>query len=175
MRTDISRSMPTGTLADRAALRARLEETSLSFHALVESLTDQAWQRKSAATAWTVGEVLTHVANGLAHAPTAIEHARRGKAYLNLPTFLNWLTPPINRWQVTRRARGQTREMLLAQYDAAHRAMMTAIEGIRDDEWSRGAHCFGEGYKTILDLCLLPPQHFQEHAAQLFPPQVAHS
>jgi DinB superfamily len=174
MRTKISRPTATGTPPDRAALRAQFEETRVSFHALVESLPDEAWQRKSVATAWTVGEVLTHVVNGLAHAPTAIEHARRGKTYLNLPTFLNWLTPLINRWQVTRSARGQTRELLLAQYDAAHSAMLSSLEGIRDDEWNLGAHCYGEGYKTILDLCLLPPQHFREHAAQLFTSQEIH-
>ncbi len=45
--------------------------------------------------------------------------------------------------------------------------MLNMIEGIRDDEWSRGAQCFGDGYKTVLDLCVLPNRHFQEHTAQV--------
>jgi hypothetical protein len=30
----------------------------------------------------------------------------------------------------------------------------------------RGAHCFGDGYKTVLDLRDIPNRHLQEHTAQ---------
>ena len=46
-------------------------------------------------------------------------------------------------------------------------AMLETIEGMRDDEWGRGANWFGAGYKTVLDLCQMLPSHFQEHAAQI--------
>jgi hypothetical protein len=46
---------------------------------------------------------------------------------------------------------------------------MATLEGIRDNEWGRGAHCYGEGYKTVLDLCMIANAHFQEHAAQVAP------
>jgi hypothetical protein len=164
MHTDVSRSAPASpALPDRAALRAQLEETRVAFHALGESLTEEEWQRHTATTAWTVCEVLTHVAVGLAHLPEAIAHVRQGKHYFNLPS---WLTQPLNRWLVKWSARGQTRESILRRYDQAHTAFLATLEGIRDDEWSRGAQCYGTGYKTILDLCMLPKSHFQEHAAQ---------
>lgn len=67
MRTTIARPKTTSMLPDRAVLRAQLEETRTSFHALVEAFSDETWQRKSAATVWTIGEVLPHDVNGRAH------------------------------------------------------------------------------------------------------------
>lgn len=165
MNTDVSRSAPVSTaLPDREALRAQLEETRMAFHALVESLTEEEWHSKTATTAWTVCEVLTHVADGRARLLAAIAHVRQGKNYFNLPS---WLRDPLIRWLGTWSARGQTPESILRRYDQAHTAFLAILEGIRDDEWSRGAQCFGDGYKTVLDLCVLPKSHFQEHAAQV--------
>jgi len=167
MNTDVSRPAPASpALPERAALRAQLEETRVAFHALVESLTEAQWHSKTATTAWTVCDVLTHVADGLARLPAAMAHVRQGKNYFNLPL---WLRDPLNRWVATWSARGQTPESVLRRYDVAHTALLAILEGIRDDEWSRGAQCYGDGYKTVLDLCVLPKSHFQEHAAQVAP------
>ncbi len=168
MNTDVSRSATTApVLPDCSALCTRLEETRLAFHALVESLPDEEWYSKHTSTGWTVRELISHIVDGLAHTPDAIDHARRGKPFLNLPPLLNWLTHPANYWLSKWNARGQTRQTVLARYDAAHLALLNKLESIRDDEWSRGAHCYGEGYKTVLDLCVLPNRHLEEHAAQL--------
>jgi len=168
MSTNISRFSTIGTIMpDRAVLRTQLEETRAAFHALIDSLTDADWHRETVSTVWTVGEVMTHITVALTNKPKAIEHVRQGKDYMNLQGFLNWLTPMINRWLVKLCARGQTRETILARYDQAHTAMVVALEGIRDDEWGLGASCYGEGYKTILDLCMMPNSHFQEHASQV--------
>ncbi|WP_069802389.1 DinB family protein [Thermogemmatispora onikobensis] len=168
MNTEVSRSAPSTTAyPDRSALCAQLEETRLAFHALVASLSEEVWHSKHTASAWTVRELLSHIVDGLAHAPDAIDHARHGKPFLNLPPFLHWLTAPANFWLSKWHARGQTRQTILARYDAAHQVLLHKIEGIRDDEWSRGAPCYGEGYKTVLDLCVLPIRHLSEHAAQL--------
>ena len=99
MHTDISRSAPArSALPDRAALCAQLEETRVAFHALVESLTEAQWHSKTATTAWTVCDVLTHVADGLARLPETMAHVRQGKNYFNLPS---WLRDPLNRWLAT--------------------------------------------------------------------------
>ena len=138
MRTHVSRSSTTSTaIPDRTVLRRQLEETRSAFHALVESLTDADWHRKTRSTAWTIGEVLTHFANALAGTPEAIEHVRQGKNCLNPPSFLNWLGHLINRRLVQQSARSQTRASILARYDKAHTAMLATVEGMRDDEWGR--------------------------------------
>src|SRR5437667_1333180 len=153
MGTHVSRSSTTRTaIPDRTILRRQLEETCSAFHAVVESLTDADWHRKTRSTAWTIGEVLTHFADALAGTPEAIEHVRQGKNYLNPPSFLSWLGPLINRRLVQQSARSQTRASILARYDKAHTVMLATVEGMRDDEWGRGAYCFGAGYKLILEL-----------------------
>ncbi len=81
--------------------------------------------------------------------------------------FLNWLAPGIGYLLVKRSARCQTRQNILARYDQAHTALMATLDGIKDHEWNLGASCYGEGYKTILDVCQMPVSHFQEHAAQV--------
>jgi hypothetical protein len=168
MRIHVSRSSTSSTaIPDRTVLRRQLEDTRSAFHAVVESLTDADWHRKTNSTAWTIGEVLTHFADALASTPEAIEHIRQGKNYLNPPSFLNWLGPLINRRLAEQSARNQTRVSILVRYDKAHTAMVATVEGIQDNEWGQGAYCFGAGYKTILDLCQTLPSHFQEHAAQI--------
>jgi hypothetical protein len=168
MSTHVSTSSTTSIATpDRMVLCRQLEETRFAFHDVVESLTDADWHRKTSSTAWTIGEVLTHLTYTLAHTPEAIEHVRQGKNYLNPPSLLNWLGHLINRRLAQQSARTQTRASILAWYDKAHTAMLATVEGIGDDEWGRGAHCFGAGYKTVLDLCQMLPSHFQEHAAQI--------
>src|SRR5437588_13128817 len=110
MRTHVTRSSTTSTaIPDRTVLRSQLEETRSAFHAMVESLTDADWHRKTSSTAWTVGEMLTHLADTLAHTPEAIEHLRQGKNYVNPPSFLSWLGPLINRRLLQPSARGRPR------------------------------------------------------------------
>ena len=168
MRTHASTSSTTSiAIADRTVFRSQLEETRSAFHDVVEQLSDADWHRKTSSTAWTIGEVLTHLTYTLAHTPEAIEHVRQGKNYLNPPAFLNWLGHLINRRLAQQNARSQNRASILAWYDTAHTAILATVEGIGDDEWGRGAHCFGAGYKTVLDLCQYLPSHFQEHAAQI--------
>ena len=168
MSTHVSTSLTTSiAIPDRIVLRRQLEETRSALHDVVEQLSDADWHRKTSSTAWTIGEVLAHLTYTLAHTPEAIEHVRQGKNYLNPPSFLNWLGHLINRRLAQQSARSQTRASILAWYDKAYTAMLATVEGIGDDEWGRGAHCFGAGYKTVLDLCQMLPSHFQEHAAQI--------
>ena len=141
---------------DRAALRADLEATHRAFGDLVASIDERGMQRRSAATAWTNCQVLQHVVDALARLPTEIDHARRGRDFLNPPPWLLPLMPRVN-WFITWwNARGQTPARVLAGYEAAHRAALAAIDGVRDDEWQLGARYFGEGHRTILELCETP-------------------
>lgn len=155
-------------LPDLTTLRAQLEETRAAYHRLMESLTDADWQRTAFPTAWTVGEVMNHLADTLADKPAAIAAVRSGKQnYMNLPSFLSWLAPRINYLLVKKSARGKSRQAVLAHYNQAHAALLATIDGIQDSEWQLGAFCYGEGYKTVLDLCYMPVSHLHEHAAQI--------
>jgi uncharacterized damage-inducible protein DinB len=168
MNTNISgAATPMTTLPDRTALRVQLEETRTAYHALMEALSDADWDQKTGSTAWTVGEVMTHLADTLADKPAAIASVRRGKNFLNLPPALRWLTPILGYLLVKQRARRQTRRTILARYDQAYSALLATLDGIKDQEWTLGAFCYGEGYKTIFEVCQMVVSHFQEHAVQI--------
>lgn len=165
MDPDVSRSITAkATHPDCTALRTQLEETRTAYHALMESLNDADWQRKSTSTSWTVGEIMTHLADTLGDKPQTIARLRQGKNSLNPPPFMMWLLPKVGYWMAKRSARHQTRQSILARYDQAYTALMEAIDGVKDHEWNLGAFCYGEGYKTIFDVCLMPVSHFQEHS-----------
>lgn len=168
MNTNISGSTkPITTLADRTALRSQLEETRMAYHALMASLSDADWHQKTSATSWTVGEMMTHLADTLADKPAGIASVRRGKNYLNPPPALHGLAMRISYRMVKKSARGQTRQTILARYDQAYSALLETMDGVKDQEWNLGAFCYGEGYKTIFDVCQMVVSHFQEHAAQI--------
>jgi hypothetical protein len=158
---------PMAALSDRTALRAQLEETRTAYHLLMESLTDADWHRKTRSTAWTVGEMMTHLADTLADKPATIADVRRGKNHLNPPSGLYWLAMRIQSLLVKKSARRQTRSTILARYDQAHLALLATLDGVKDHEWKLGALCYGEGYKTIPEVCQMVVSHFQEHAAQI--------
>ena len=158
---------PITVLPDRTALRAQLEETRTAYHRLMESLTDADWHRKTRSTAWTVGEVMTHLADTLADKPAAIAAMRQGRNHLNPPPALRWLAPGIGYLLVKQSARRKSRQTILARYDQAYSALLATLDGIKDQEWHLGALCYGEGYKTIYEVCQLVVSHFQEHAAQI--------
>jgi hypothetical protein len=168
MNTYTSRSAtPMTALPDITALRIQLEETKTAYHRLMESLTDADWHRKTRSTAWTVGEVMTHLADTLADKPAAIADVRRGKNHLNIPPGLHWLGSRIGYLMVKQSARRQNRQTILARYDQAYAALLATLDGIKGQEWKLGAFCYGEGYKTIYEVCQMVVSHFQEHAAQI--------
>ena len=64
-------------------------------------------------------------------------------------------------------ARRKSCQTILARYDQAYSALMATLDGIQDQEWNLGAYCYGEGYKTVFEVCQMVVSHFQEHAAQM--------
>lgn len=147
------------------AIRAEMEASRQAFHALLNEIPAADWRRNSVATAFTVAELFEHIVHGIELIPDEIEAIRKGKNYLNFPT---WLTSRVNLFMTRRAARKATPQSIARRYDAAHAEALRLLEKVRDDEWHKGAHFFGEGYWTMEfvfrgNVTL----HFEEHAAQI--------
>src|SRR5689334_4704566 len=110
---------------DRAALRAELEATNTQFRTLVEAIHETRWQRLSPGSAWTVGEVMVHLAWALEQLPAEVASARRGKGMFNYPA---WLADPASYWINRWNARGVTRASVVRRYDAAMAAVLASLE-----------------------------------------------
>lgn len=150
---------------DRDAIRAELEATRAAFHVLLASVSDGDWQRKSRNPAWTNREVLAHITGYLTLLPRFVGGARQGKGFPKPPLVLSrHLGTLFTRWA----ARKQTPRSLAQRYDAAHATALALLDGIRDEEWHRGAS-FPSGYQTVASFFRIHARHFAEHAAQVRP------
>ncbi len=151
-------------VADRAAILAAWETMRRDFHALVDSLADSQWNQRSISTRWSNGELLTHFVVSLGLFPKELACARQGKSFVNLPgTIMN----PLNYVLVRTAALMFKRQALKQRFERYYAQALREIDNIRDDEWRKGAHFFGEGYRDIEALCYLHPHHFEEHGGQV--------
>jgi len=156
--------MPT---PDKAALRQQLEDCHLDYPKLLGEVTPTKLRQRSASTAWTLGELLTHMADNYVRLPAEIDSARKGKDYLNPPAIMRPLIPTMNRIMAQRSARGQTLESLGRRYEQAHAAALVALDGIAENEWGLGAKYYGLGYRTIEKLFTTYISHYWEHAGHV--------
>jgi hypothetical protein len=153
---------------DRATLRKQFEEVAADLWMLLAEVTDADWNRGNTGTRWTVGELVFHVYSGvLEFLPREIAAARAGKDFLNPPAFLNPIAEPlafiVGRFMARNASLGAFRQRFQGDLAAA----LGAFDSITDDEWGRGAHFYGEGFRSMEDLVRLRRPHFNEHAAQI--------
>lgn len=162
-------------------IRAELEESSIQFHALLDSLTDEDWNAPSRNPAWTNGQLLFHMVFAFMLVPALFWMIR---FWSRLPDrFSRWfargldfLTPVFN-WFNALGPRGQAvvfgRGRIGAIYDRAHRSILRKIDSLGGDEWSLGMHyprrwdpAFGD-FMTFEDLFRYPTRHFRRHLRHL--------
>ena len=149
---------------NRPESNSEWESMREEFHILVGNLSETDLKRKTLDTRWSVGEILEHMVQSLALIPQEIVSVRKGKDFMNLPISIvgagNWILIKL-------RARHATPQSLLARYDRAFTVAVQAWENVREDEWAKGAHFYGEGYCTLANNLALAPSHFREHAGQI--------
>ena len=148
----------------RLTLQAEIETTREAFRQLVLTLPDARWSGLAPGSKWTGKQLLHHVTWALEQLPKEVESAKLGKGMFNYPKFL---ADNGSYWLVKWEARNETRESLLARYDAALDQVLASAQGIDEGDWQRGARFYGEGFYSIADLFHTAGNHFQEHAAPL--------
>ena len=156
---------PTAKIPDREAIRAQLEATRRAYHDLVNSLAREDWNKRTANPAWRVGQILWHLAWGAGFFPRGVAECRKGKSK-NPPA---WIMNPLNKLITRVGSRGATAQSVLEKYDANHALILTCLDGVQDDEWSKGVKPLGAfgSYKTIESVFLSVSMHFREHEADI--------
>jgi hypothetical protein len=149
---------------DRAEIRSQWYAMRSEYHELVKSIPPAALKRASVDTRWSIAEILTHMILSIDLIPREIQSIRKGKDFLNLPGAM---VAPANFAMVKLRTGNATPENILTRYDRAFEAALQVWEGVAEDEWSKGAQLFGEGYRTIVDIYAVGITHFHEHASQI--------
>jgi hypothetical protein len=149
---------PETATPNREAIRDEIEATRTAFHELLDSLSEEDWRTKSANPAWSVGQLMWHLASGMEFFPRSVEYCRKGKGP-NPPSFLigpgNVL---LTRFGSRRASPASVRE----KYGRAHDSLLACLDGVRDDEWETGARIFGNGY-TVESSFREVSEHYREH------------
>ncbi len=128
---------------DVAALRAELAHTQTAFEAMLAVLSPAVWRRTGPASAWSVGEVVTHLIWSVEQLPREIAAARAGRGMFNMP---RWLRDPLSLVYTRWIARRTTLQSAANRYAAALGAVDALLGTIQDDEWPRGARFYGERF-----------------------------
>ena len=165
----------------RQAIYTQLNTARAEFHALLNSLSEQDFQKQSLNPGWTNGEILAHMTFGFIIVNVLLPMARLwGRLPKGSSQWFAWLlnavTGPFN-WMNELGARGQgkifTRKRIGKIYDRAYFSLLSKINSIRDDEWERGMYYpkkwdanFDE-FMTLEKLFYYPVIHFNFHMKQI--------
>jgi len=165
----------------KETLRGTLETTRTTFHALLDSLTENDLRRQSLNPGWTNGEIIAHVIFGFIIINVLLPMARTwGRLPKSSSKWFAWLlnsmTAPFN-WINALGARGQGKVFRYQRvgkiYDLAHFALLKQLNTIKDDEWQNGMYYptkwdanFDE-FMTLEKLFHYPVAHFNFHLNQI--------
>jgi len=165
----------------REEILTQLNVARASFHALVDSLSEQDFQRQSLNPGWTNGEILAHMTFGFIIINVLLPLARlwgrlpRGSSK-PLAWLLNVSTRPFN-WFNALGARGQgkvfSHQRIGKIFDSVYFSLLKKINSIKDNEWERGMYYptkwdanFDE-FMTLEKLFHYPVTHFNFHLTQI--------
>ena len=165
----------------REEIFTQLNAARASFHTLVDSLSEQDFQKQSLNPGWTNGEILAHMTFGFIIINVLLPMARLwGRLPKDSSKPFAWLlnvsTRPFN-WFNAFGARGQgkffTRRRIGKIYDRAYFSLLKKINAIEDDEWEHGMYyptkwdSNFEEFMTLEKLFHYPVTHFNFHLTQI--------
>lgn len=165
-------------------IRAELERTRTTFHALLDSFSAADLRRQSLNPGWTNGEILAHMLFGFIVINVLLPLARLwGRLPKGSSKWFAWLlnaaTGPFNRVNALgARLQGRvfTRARIGSLYDYIHASLLRQIDTIHADEWQRGMYYprrwdanFDE-FMTLEKLLHYPVIHFNFHLEQIARP-----
>ena len=168
-------------MKNRDEILARLNASRVSFQALLDSLTEQDFQKQSLNPGWTNGEILAHVTFGFIIVNVLLPMARLwGRLPKGSSKWFAWclnaFTRPFN-WINALGARGQgivfNRRRVGKIYDRAYVSLLKKVNSIPYAEWDRGMYYptkwdanFDE-FMTLEKLFYYPVIHFNFHLNQI--------
>ncbi len=160
--TEAQSTAASDSQAKRDTIRAELKTTRDAYHELLRSLSPEDWKKKTGNPAWSVGQLMWHIAWGDNFAPQAVASCKRGRG-LNPPQFISNTVNML----ITRLGAGRaTPQSVADKYDATHTAILAVLDKVKEGEWDMGAKIFGEFF-TVESVLRSPVSHFKEHEADV--------
>jgi hypothetical protein len=146
-------------MPDKDAIRSELEATRAAYHKLLRSLSNDDWPKRSGDPEMSVKELMWHVAWAMGWMAGSVGAVRSGKSTRIPPLLIDPARKLAMRWL----ARSVTPERAAQKYDEAHATLLTKLDSVSDDDWSREATRFGE-VRSVGWYFGHVREHFDEHA-----------
>jgi hypothetical protein len=153
---------PSSAPPSRDEIRRELEETREGYHELLKSLSPEDMKKKSGNPAWSVGQLMYHLAWAGGFTAQGVQQCRKGKG-LNPP---RGIADFLNTWMTRIGSRGATPETMAAKYDEAHQKIVDMLETVQDDDWAKGSRQFGR-MMTVESTFRSQKEHLDEHRADI--------
>jgi hypothetical protein len=161
-------------LSLKEELRAELNQTRATYHALLAEIPNEAFSRPSDNPAWTIGEVLFHMSLAPRFMTTDL------RMILSQPWLADVfaiLVPislfnRLNDFYTRFGARNLTRAYLAEQYDRAHERAVKSLESLQEGDFQKSVKYPGydpmlSGIVTVERLYHYIKLHFEAHEAQI--------
>jgi hypothetical protein len=165
----------------KAAILSQLEGSRLTFHALLDSLSDADLQKESRNPPWTNQQILFHMVFGFFLLPSliviALLFARLPKSLSKrFATLLNGAVGPFNAINSLGPQGGGrlfTRRGLRKTFDLVYTLIVRLLQLLPEAELKRGMHyptkwdpLFSD-YMTLGEICQFPMKHFYFHVGHI--------
>ncbi|HLO29452.1 MAG TPA: DinB family protein [Anaerolineales bacterium] len=165
----------------KAEIFKELETTRGKFHALLESLSEEDFQKQSLNSGWTNGEILAHMTFGFIVINVLLPMARLwGRLPKGLSKWFAWLLNALTglfNWFNALGARMQgkvfTYQRIGRIYDRVYFSLLIKVNSINAEEWERGMYyptkwdSNFDKFMTLEKLFHYPVTHFNFHLNQI--------
>lgn len=161
-------------MTTRQSLREEIEETRLAFHAFLNRIPEEIYQRPSSNPAWTIAEVLYRMSLAPLFLPSDVKMiCSQSWIYKLIPILapkrlFDWLNVRLTRIG----GRRASRQSIARAYDQGHQSTLHALDSISEADLQKRAHYpdwdpMLSGEITLEDLIHYIKRHFEAHKAQL--------
>ena len=118
----------------KAQIIARLQTERKRLEQNLSGVSQEDRLQPGVVNAWSVKDVLAHLADWEAHMLVWMETARRGEPVAEIEPGLNWTQFQEFNQRIYDRHRDQALEEVLAYFHNTHRQFMAMVEAMPDDE-----------------------------------------
>ena len=151
-----------------------LESTRREYLHLVESVPEEFYERPSANSAWTIGDVLYHITLGPPAIRTEIWMIRHA-SWLVSALLNDWTAGIFNRGNAlfARHPKRITPQTLIRDYQRGHAGLLASLRTMQDSDFYKSARYPASfvtelaGVVTVERLFRYIKLHFEVHASQI--------
>lgn len=163
------------------SIRAEYESTRVSFHTLLNTLSEADLRAKSNNPGWTNGQIIFHMTLGfrvlLALLPMARFFAHLPKIFsrlfAGLLNAMTWLFNPVNAAGTRGGAKIYRRDNIGPKFDRVIDALLKKLDSVKESEWQSGMYyptkwdSLFDKFMTLEKLFRYPVIHFNFHLKQI--------